>query len=78
MSIVTSKIGGVELPCIRQTDPEHWHVDLKAVNRIWLGQAGVKTIDIVSDCTACMPGKYWSHRIIGDRRGAQAAVIVMR
>ncbi len=40
-----------------------YHVDLKALNRIWLRRAGVRQIAICPDCTACLPHRYWSHRV---------------
>ena len=57
-----------------------WHVDLKAANARLLRRAGVLRQHIaVSDaCTACQPDLYWSHRITGDARGSQAALICLR
>lgn len=52
-----------------------YHIDLKAVNALWLQKAGVETIDICDHCTACKPHLYWSHRRVGDARGAQIAMI---
>lgn len=53
------------------------HIDLKAVNALWLRKAGVETIDICEDCTACHPHLYWSHRKMGNARGAQIAMIAL-
>ena len=53
-----------------------YHVDLKALNSIWLRQAGVEQIAISNLCTACNTDRFWSHRRVGDARGVQAAVIV--
>lgn len=55
-----------------------WHIDLKAVNALWLQKAGVTRIDVCSHCTACRPDLYWSHRKMGLRRGEQAALIALR
>ena len=55
-----------------------WHIDLKAVNALWLQKAGVTHIDICDHCTACRPDLYWSHRKMGLRRGEQAALIALR
>ena len=52
-----------------------YHIDLKAVNALWLRKAGVETIDICDHCTACRPDLYWSHRKMGNVRGAQIAMI---
>ena len=52
--------------------------DLKAVNAFSLRRAGVKQVEISRDCTACRPDLYWSHRITGNRRGSQGAVILCK
>ncbi|MBQ3548728.1 MAG: peptidoglycan editing factor PgeF [Oscillospiraceae bacterium] len=52
-----------------------FHIDLKAVNALWLRKAGVETIDICHHCTACRSDLYWSHRRMGNERGAQIAMI---
>jgi len=52
-----------------------WHIDLKAINALWLQRAGVAHIDICDHCTACRPDLYWSHRKMGNARGAQVAMI---
>ena len=52
-----------------------YHIDLKAVNALWLRKAGVERIDICDHCTACRPDLYWSHRKMGNARGAQIAMI---
>lgn len=56
-----------------------FHVDLAGLNRQWLLRAGLAPAHIaVSDlCTACHPALFWSHRKMGDRRGAQVAVIAL-
>ena len=53
-----------------------YHVDLVALNQIWLERAGVGKIWALPCCTACDPGRFWSHRRAGDARGVQAGVIV--
>ena len=57
---------------------EKWHIDLKAVNALWLQKAGVQHIDICEDCTCCRTDLYWSHRKTGLQRGEQAALIALR
>ena len=52
-----------------------YHIDLKAVNALWLQKAGVTRIDISGDCTACRTDLYWSHRKHGGARGSQIAMI---
>ncbi len=61
---------------ITRRDPK-WYVDLKGVNAHWLRRAGVSAIDICPDCTACRQDLYWSHRRVGQARGAQAALICL-
>ena len=65
-------------PAIRQ-DGAKYHVDLKALNRTWLLEAGLapEHIDISEACTACQPDLFWSYRRHGDDRGSLAAVIVL-
>ena len=64
-------------PCIRQTGPEKYHVDLKAINRLWLESCGVNAIDVCPACTACEPDRYWSYRRVGDARGSLAAIVTL-
>ena len=54
-----------------------YHIELKAVNALWLRKAGVEQIDICDHCTACRPDLYWSHRKMGNARGAQIAMIAL-
>ena len=57
-----------------------WHVDLAGLNRAWLLRAGLDAshIDESGVCSACLPDLYWSHRKMGDQRGAQVAMIALR
>ena len=55
-----------------------YHVDLKEINGLWLEKAGVRKIEISISCTACRPDRYWSHRIVGNDRGSQGAIIVCK
>ena len=54
-----------------------WHVDLAGLNRQWLLRAGLtpEHIDTCGLCTACRPDLFWSHRKMGNARGAQIAMI---
>lgn len=56
---------------------EKWTVDLKQINAWRLRESGVSEahIDICPTCTACRTDLYWSHRITGDKRGVQGALI---
>jgi len=57
-----------------------WHLDLKSINAHWLTSAGVlpEHIDICDHCTACRKDLYWSHRKMGNTRGAQIAMISLK
>ncbi len=61
--------------CIRPGG-QKYYVDLKAINALALRRAGVLHIDISTQCTACDPVRFWSHRVMGGQRGSQGAVIV--
>lgn len=54
-------------------------VDLKGANCRRLIQLGLKkeNIDVSSECTKCLPQKYWSHRLTNGVRGSMAAAIVL-
>ena len=57
---------------------EKYHADLKGLNRLWLEQAGLRTIDTCPDCTKCQPQRFWSHRTVGNARGSQAGIIMIK
>lgn len=54
-------------------------LDLKTAVKRCLMRSGVREehIEIIDDCTMCMPERYWSHRFTGGERGSQAAVIMI-
>ncbi len=56
-----------------------YHVDLAGLNRQWLLRAGFSPshIDSCGLCTACRPDIFWSHRKMGEKRGAQVAMIAL-
>jgi len=60
-------------------DNGKYMLDLKGVLKQSLINTGLseENIEIIEDCTMCMPDKYWSHRYIGGERGSQAAVIML-
>lgn len=62
---------------IRDDGNGKFHVDLKLCNRLWLEKAGVQSIDVCADCTACQPDRFWSHRRVGNERGSLAAIIML-
>jgi len=70
-------LGEDALPYIRSAG-EKFHVDLKGINALWLRRSGVANIEISTDCTACAPNRFWSHRVTRGKRGSQAGVIECR
>ena len=61
-------------PFIRTVE-EKFRVDLKGVNEFLLRRAGVTCIDVSTECTACNPDRFWSHRVTHGKRGSLAALI---
>lgn len=57
---------------------EKYYVNLKAVNALNLRQAGVEDISVSDCCTACQNHRFWSHRVVGNERGSQGAVILCK
>ncbi len=72
-----SALGQEAEPYITQKG-EKFHVDLKAMNRLWLRRAGVENITLSDSCTACQPHRFWSHRVTQGQRGSQGAVILCK
>ena len=69
---------GEEVKEYIRTQGEKFYLDLKAINALSIRRTGVQHIEISTDCTMCSPDRYWSHRITGNIRGSQGAVIVCR
>ena len=69
--------GDEVLPYIRQAG-EKYFLDLKEINALVLGRAGVRHIEISTDCTMCRPDRFWSHRVTGGIRGSQGALILCK
>jgi len=69
-------LGNEASPYLEQRGPK-WHVDLSGLNRQWLLHAGLSPehMDSCEICSACHPELLWSHRKMGNARGAQIAVI---
>ena len=55
---------------------EKYHVDLKGLIAMILRNAGVSHIEVSDACTACRQDLFWSHRLVGQQRGSEGAVIV--
>lgn len=71
-------LGPLAEPAIERRG-EKFHVDLKAINRTWLEQAGLRpdAVDVCPACTACDPTRFWSHRRAGTQRGSLAGILVI-
>lgn len=56
-----------------------YFVDLQGLNALSLLQEGVLLENITDSdiCTKCNAEQFWSHRVTGDKRGVQAAVICL-
>ena len=67
---------GPEADAYIEQQGEKFHVDLKGINGMILRRAGVTHIEISDACTACRQDLFWSHRLVGQRRGSEGAVIV--
>ena len=68
--------GDAAKEAIRETGSKYY-VNLKALNVLALTRAGVRQIDIATECTACEPNRFWSHRRVGNARGSLAAMILL-
>lgn len=66
---------GQEAAPFIQKRGEKFHVDLKAINGLWLKKAGVTSIEISDACTMCQSNRFWSHRVTHGIRGSQGAII---
>ncbi|MCF2663405.1 peptidoglycan editing factor PgeF [Oscillibacter valericigenes] len=71
-------LGDDAAPYMERRGPK-WHVDLAGLNRQWLLRSGLTLghIDTCGLCTACHPDLFWSHRKMGEARGAQVAMIAL-
>ena len=73
---MTAALGADAAPYLERRGVK-WHVDLAGLNRQWLLRAGVTPdhIDVSGMCTGCRADLFWSHRKMGNARGAQIAMI---
>ena len=70
-------LGDAVQPYIQQKG-DKYHLDLKAINALWLQRSGIHFIDISDECTACAPQRFWSYRRMSNARGSQGAIIVCK
>lgn len=71
-------IGSAAVPFMERRG-EKWHIDLRGINIHRLQTMGIQReqIDLLPLCTACNTDLYWSHRLSGNDRGVQGAVIAL-
>ena len=74
---MVAALGEQALPHIRPSGNKYY-VNLKELNALHLRNAGVTSIEISTDCTACQNQRFWSHRVTGGQRGSQGAIIVCK
>ena len=67
---------GEEVEAFIRPQGEKFYLDLKQINAMILRRAGVRHIEISDACTACSQDLFWSHRVLGQNRGSEGAVIV--
>lgn len=72
---MVAALSDAALPHIHQSGLKYY-VNLKEINALFLRRAGVQNIEISTDCTACQPHRFWSHRKTGGLRGSQGAIIL--
>lgn len=74
---MTEAMGASALPFLQALPAGKFRVDLKGLNALRLRRSGLSRahIAVSGDCTACLPEKYWSHRVTQGERGSQAAII---
>lgn len=65
---------------LKKNSRGRWQLDLWQANRGVLLQAGIlpEHLTVTDVCTRCNPHLFYSHRIMGENRGIQAAVISLR
>ena len=69
--------GSAAEPFIRPQEHKYY-VNLKGINRLVLEQAGVRKVEVSTDCTVCQSHRFWSHRVTHGMRGSQGAIIVCK
>ena len=64
-------------PFISPLPNEKFLVDLKGIVAHGLSLAGLREehIHVTDHCTACRTDLYWSHRLLGTRRGSMASML---
>lgn len=77
---MTEALGAGALQYIEVREGGKFYVDLKGLNALRLERAGLDPAQIAvsPDCTACLPERYWSHRVTGGVRGSMAAAIQLK
>lgn len=60
--------------------PGKYMVDLRLANTVQFLAEGIlpEHITVANECTQCEPERYYSHRVMGDRRGNLAMIIALK
>ena len=74
---MTASFGNTVEKWIRPSG-DKYYVNLKEINAYALRAAGVRHIEISTDCTMCSNRRFWSHRFSGGQRGSQGAIILCK
>lgn len=76
-SAMRAALGDAARPYLSPLPGGKYRVDLKGINRLRLLRSGVREehIEVSPLCTACRPGEFWSHRVLGEGRGSMAGLI---
>ena len=72
------EVFGEETKAFITPKAEKYYVNLKEINALVLRRAGVRHIDISTECTVCQCHRFWSHRVTKGDRGSQGAIIVCK
>lgn len=65
-------------PYIHPIQEGKYQVDLQGIHLLTLQKAGIQSVDYESGCcTACDTHTFWSHRVMGEKRGSMGAMIAL-
>lgn len=71
---------GIMAKIVQPKDDNHWMLNLWEANRQYLLDAGVQPQNIITTdlCTRCHSEDFFSHRVMGTKRGSLAAMLALR
>ncbi len=78
-TLCTSLSPDITKQALQRYPDGRYHADLTEINRMLLIRSGMapEHIAIAPDCTCCQPGRYFSHRASGGRRGLMGSGITL-